>query len=290
MHRTWLTLIIIVAGGFYLWPGDEAPPKSSNTQLSTEADRSAYPRSAYPNSQPVYGSAPGSQQGLYSGIIPPAGYRDSRTQNNYSAQAEYQYRQPQNSLPTAPNGQSQVYSTQSGYLYGQQSPEQIRTAPRYQSREAYNQPPTMNSYLGQPYAHYSQDQGIERPSFYQGTPGFQHQPDVAQPNMGWQQPSGFIAQPAGNSFSENQFNQNYQRHRQKPRNPGYRFRPLENNKSGPKRWTGNYRQNPRTRHYSSPPTRNPYSPQQYPSPWQQPDQLHNNNSLWAATGLPLRQQ
>ena len=281
MHRTWLILIIIIAGGFYLWSGDEAPPKSSNIQLSPEAGRSAYP-----NSKSVYDSAPGPQQGLHSGIVPPSGYRDGRRQNSYSVQAEYQYRQPQNSLTPAPYRQSQFYSTQSGYLYGQQSLEQIRTPPRYQSKEAHNQP---HSYLGQPYAHYSQDQAIEQPSLYQGNQRYQHQPDVVQPNMGWQQPSGFIAQPADSSLSESQYNQNYQRQIQKPMNPGYKFRPLENSKSGSKRWTGNYRQNPRTRHYSSPPTRNPYSPQQYPSPWQQPDQLHNNNSLWAATGLPLRQ-
>ncbi len=284
MHRTWLTLIIIIAGGFYLWSGDEAPPTSTKTQLSPEAGRSAYP-----NSQPVYGSAPGSQQGLHSGIIPPAGYSDSRRLNNYSAQAEHHYRQPQNSLPSAPYRQSQVNSTQSGYLYGQQAPEQLRTGPRYQYREAHNQPPSMNSYSGQPYARYPPEQGFKQPSFYQGGQGFQHQPDVAQPNMGRQQPSDFITQPADKSYSEYQFNQSYQNHIQKPRNHGYRFRPLEKNKRGPKRWTGNYRQNPRTRHYSVPPTRNPYSPQQYPSPWQQPDQLHNNNSLWAGTGLPLRQ-
>lgn len=284
VHRIWLTLIIIIAGGFYLWPGDDAPSKPTNTQSSPEAARSAYS-----NNQPVIGSAPGSQQGSRRGFIPPTGYRDNRGQSNFSAPADYQYRQPQYSLPSVPYGPSQDQATQPGYLYGQHSLEQIRTAPVYQYRQADNQPHTLNRYPGQPFENYPQQRVFEPPSFFQGSQGFQQQSDVTPPSLGWQQPSGFPVRPADDGYSRNQFNPSYQSHMLKPRNPGYIFRPLEKKRSGPKRWTGNYRRNPRTRHYSPPPAENPYFPEQNPSPWRQPDQVYNNNSLWAGTGLPLRQ-
>lgn len=282
MRKTWLTLIIIIVGGIYLWSGDEAPTTSTNTQLSPQAGKSTYPYGP-----PVYSTASRSQ-GLHGGIIPPAGYVDNQSQSSYLTQGEYPYRAPQNSIPSSPFGQSQVHSGQSGYQYGQYGHEQIRTGPVYQYRETDNQPYTVNNYTDQRLENYPQEQALEQQSFFQGTQGLRQQhADVLQPNLGRQQSYGTAARQADEIYPKNRFNPNYQSHISNPGQSGYIFRPLEKKINGPKRWSGNFRENPRSRHYMQPPTRNPYFPEQ--SPWQQPNQVYNNSSLWAGTALPLKQ-
>ena len=162
----------------------------------------------------------------------------------------------------------------------------MQTDPLYQYRETDNQPNTFNNYSGQFFGSYPQGQSLEQQQYNQGTPGMRQQLGRLQPNVGLQESSGFTARQADDIYPQNQFNPSYQGHIP---NSGYIFRPLEKKRGGSKRWSGNYRQNPGSRHYTPPPNRNRYIPEHYQAPWQQPNQVYNNSSLWAGTALPLRQ-